>query len=518
MDHDEVTGEKMKDNVKNMIMLAGIALMVFLSFHIWFRYETDYKIMFIERVESQDGRTAVIFQMRGEPGKSFFADGGQTEPTKGRVIVKRDGEEIRTEDFSVLNNEVALREENWDVEFYPAGVEIALYHIPLSETAGEEDPENRESGVVREEAERIRVCYDNAGFSGYSEEEIISEITARYDGRASYLRTENGRYYFQADGFEFSAADDFYMSDDYEEAYFGFLAREFSYDHNRITEFEKELNEQGQAVYTPVVGFHGRQAGEAEAFSNACCDLVEELQEIVGFDRIGYFEGEERCYFDLAPYLEGGRMELYNALYLAIEEDSMEVWKNENEPEKAPEAEEEMPEVWKNYDADCFYTKKDGTQLRMVGVDRAAGSSFYVLLEAKNGVSVSVVNRDPYLGHGGGAMWIDFLEDEKIGFSCLSYSGGNLGSLYRTQDGGKSFEEITWPSANRKLPDGSLYNPFVMPDRVWEEEGKLKMLVGQGPNGDYYEDGVWVYGLYESEDMGRNWSYIGTKEGKDTRE
>ena len=154
----------------------------------------------------------------------------------------------------------------------------------------------------------------------------------------------------------------------------------------------------------------------------------------------------------------------------------------------------------------------------MVGVDRAAGSSYYVLLKAENGVNTSVVNMDPYLGHGGYARWLDFLEDELIGFSCLAYSGGSLGSLYRTEDGGKSFQEITYPSAEIELPDGSLYNPFIMPDEIWEENGKLYMMAGQGPDGDYYEDGVWVYGLYESEDMGKNWRYAGTVKGKDYRQ
>ena len=55
-----------KSNIKYVITLAGIILMVFLSFQVWYGYETEYKITFIERVESPDGRTAVIFQMRGE--------------------------------------------------------------------------------------------------------------------------------------------------------------------------------------------------------------------------------------------------------------------------------------------------------------------------------------------------------------------------------------------------------------------------------------------------------------------
>lgn len=318
-------------------------------------------------------------------------------------------------------------------------------------------------------------------------------------------------------------------TDDQEELYFAYLAQQFSYGHNRITEFEKSEDKNGETAYVPIVGFHGRQPGELESFSNACCDLVEDLQEITGFEKIGYFSEEHRRYLDITPYLEHyDRTELYNAVYRRIEQDSLEEWQagaaerdisGEETSSDVPSAEsmEEMPEQWRTYEAECFYQKKDGTQLRMVGVDRAAGSSYYVLLEAENGINTSVVNMDPYLGHGGYARWIDFLEDEKTGFSCLAYSGGSLGRLFRTEDGGRSFQEITYPSAGIALPDGTLYNPFIMPDKVWEEDGKVYMMAGQGPDGDYYEDGVWVYGLYESEDLGKSWSYVGTAEGEDYR-
>ena len=256
---------------------------------------------------------------------------------------------------------------------------------------------------------------------------------------------------------------------------------------------------------------------------------MEELQETVGFDKIGYFSEDQRRYFDIMPYLENyDRTRLYNAVYHSMEQDSLELWQDIESAEGAGGADTfpdepseeipgEMPAEWRDYEAECFYRKKDGTELRMVGVDRAAGSSYYVLLRAEGGVNTSVVNRDPYLGHGGYARWIDFLEDEKIGFSCLAYSGGSLGMLFRTEDGGKSFQEITYPSAEIKLPDNTLYNPFIMPDKIWEEEGILYMMAGQGPDGDYYEDGVWVYGLYKSEDMGKNWTYTGTMEGEDYR-
>ena len=512
----------MKNNIKNIVTLLGIAFLAALSFYGWLNYETRFKVTYVGREDEPDGAAAVIFQMLGE------APADADALTGGRFIVKQGDREIKTVEFQVSTLGEPLSEKNWTVEFYPAGVEVTLV-----DASGEE----RQNDIV---------YYDGSdAFSGYSEQEVVPEIRRRYGAEISCLGREDGRYCFQADGFQFYVDNDFYMTDNYEEAYFAYLAEQFSHAHNRALIFEKGTGRNGKDVYIPVIDFFGRHTGESESFSNACCDLVEGLQGTVEFEQIGYFEEEDRHYFDLTPYLEDySRTELYNALYVAIERDSLEVWQKkdaeqmqggpeenadgggagnggeeskQSAEESVSEFPEEMPEVWKNYDADCVYKKKDGTELRMVGVDRAAGSSYYALLKAENGEITSVVNWDPYLGLGGGAKWLDFLEDEKIGFSCLSYSGGSKGCLYRTSDGGVSFEEITWPSGEKKLPDGSLYNPFIMPEKVWEENEKLYMLVSQGPEGDYYEDGVWVYGLYESEDMGKNWTYVGTQEGEDIR-
>lgn len=526
----------MSKHTKFVWLILGIAATVFLGIIGWFIYEAKYRITFIGKEESQDGRTTVTFQMQGEPGKSLFtiisSRDSDPERTKGRAVVERDGLEIKTEAFTVFNQSGPLQEENWEVQFYPAGVEITLYDMPYEAAAGmvSEGDEEIDSRETVDGIQHIVILYDEEDlFAGYSEDEIIFWITERYDHQVSYLQKEGDKYYFQADGFTFSAVNDFQMTDDHEESYFAYLAQQFSYGHNRITAFEKSVDENGETGYVPVVGFNGRRPGELESFSNACCDLVEELQEITGFKEIGYFSEERRRYMDITSYLDDyDRTELYNAVYRSIEQDSLEEWQNEEDEREgsgagissdasSEEIMEEMPEQWREYEAECFYQKKDGTQLRMVGVDRAAGSSYYVLLEAENGVNTSVVNEDPFLGHGGYAKWIDFLEDERTGFSCLAYSGGSLGLLFRTEDGGRSFQEITYPSAKIELPDGSLYNPFIMPDRVWEEAGKLYMMAGQGPDGDYYEDGVWVYGLYESEDMGRSWNYMGTVEGEDYR-
>lgn len=158
---------------------------------------------------------------------------------------------------------------------------------------------------------------------------------------------------------------------------------------------------------------------------------------------------------------------------------------------------------------DCSYKTSGGLEYRMLPVDRACGSSYYALIAVENGKEeISLFNPDPYLGMGGNALWISFLEDGQTGFSCLTYSGGTYGILYRTTDGGKTFETVEYPSAKATLPDGTYYNPFVVPEKIYKEEQKLYMEVGQGPDGDYYGKEGFCKGLYESQDNGRIWRYV----------
>ncbi len=106
----------------------------------------------------------------------------------------------------------------------------------------------------------------------------------------------------------------------------------------------------------------------------------------------------------------------------------------------------------------------------------------------------------------------DFIGDSNLGFACLSYNVGDNAFLFRTEDGGKSFLQINYPSAKVKLSDGTIYNPFVIPEKVWEEGKELYLLAGQSPwSGDYYSEELDKYpsGLYVSHDGGMSFEYIG---------
>ena len=68
--------------------------------------------------------------------------------------------------------------------------------------------------------------------------------------------------------------------------------------------------------------------------------------------------------------------------------------------------------------------------------------------------------------------------------------------------------EIKYPSAKAQFSDGTFYNPFVMPEKVYKKDGILYMEVGQGADGDYYDEKGFCHGLYQSTDDGLNWEYV----------
>ena len=291
--------------------------------------------------------------------------------------------------------------------------------------------------------------------------------------------------------------------------------KEFSAQHNRYVYYE--VTDGDPDTKQLIVGSVYREESEMEKFCRDMCDLAQNYPEL-SRDTIWFNVGDERQSFSLSAYMEGEDMTaLYNDLYLLIDELTLK------ESEKTARAEagtstgnsgeetqisQEYLDIYLTYDPDAVDRLADGSEYRMVPVDQAAGSRYYVLLLVQaDGKAAEVVNSDPYLGMGGAAKWIHFLDDGKTGFTCLSYSGGAKGAFYRTADGGKTFREISYPSAKIKLSDGTYYNPFVMPEKVWEEDGILYMEAGQGADGDYYNQDGFCHGLYHSDDRGVTWIY-----------
>ena len=146
----------------------------------------------------------------------------------------------------------------------------------------------------------------------------------------------------------------------------------------------------------------------------------------------------------------------------------------------------------------------DNRGYRLSVLDAAAGSRFYGLeITEDGGKSWSMLNQDPFTGNTGVSAGISFF-NETLGFIALSHSGGLYADLYRTKDGGATFEQVTIPAVEVPLTEEETYQPFDFPGMPYEEDGKLYLKVGQGQDGDYNGGSS---ALYQSSDEGSTWSY-----------
>ncbi|MBO5209380.1 MAG: hypothetical protein J6B68_08550 [Lachnospiraceae bacterium] len=489
----------MKSKVKIVSLIIGIivGLLLILLGSLW--YVTKWKYTDIDTQISPDERCQLMLQMKGEPEWPFGS-------TYGRIIVKYDDKIINKLEFEIADDGAMLGKENWSVVWGVAGVQVTLM--------GSEQYN-----------QVLQILYDGTEeFSGYNKEEVTAEMEKRY-GNIKACGKEGELYCYDTGEFSFFVQNDLVMSDNYKAEYYRYLTDAYFAGRNRGYEYE-ENGEGVEKSYTPVISLNSSSSEEKEWF---CSDIInwllyvmkeipyEENEELYQTIKIGY--GDETFDYQfqhMHNFTEENISDVYNDLYDFVEKiltDNYEKQVTEKddieEETERMELTDEMIQFYLSLEPDCSYDNADGVEYRMIPVDRACGSSYYVLIAtADGGESAAMVNPDPYLGSGGEAKWISFLQDGQTGFSCLTYSGGAYGKLYRTEDGGRSFETVEYPSAKVKLSDGTYYNPFVVPEKVYEKDGKLYMEAGQGADGDYYGEDGFCNGLYESEDNGKSWIYV----------
>lgn len=364
-----------------------------------------------------------------------------------------------------------------------------------------------------------------------STEEALNQMRQRYGEDVELLEANDSDFLFlkkvktpvEGEITFYVQQDAGILIDNYYEELYRYTGTAYFNQTGRTITWE-ETGEAAYKSYVPIFQLQGGNDDNLRWFCTDVCDFIEYCQavESLGNDPkfMNYFliaHKTLRSEFSSTVAFENyDRNDLFNKLYLFAEtlllsEEAIETQDTDRKEFEEPleTMEQEIIELYFAMEADCIYKAEDGMEYRLVGVDRAAGSSYYVLLGTyDHGATCAFLNTDPFNGNGGTAKWLSFL-NEKIGFSCLAYSGGNYGSLYRTEDGGRTFTEIKYPSAKILLSDNTYYNPFVMPQQVYEEDGKLFLVVGQGPDGDYYNENKRCMGLYVSKDLGITWEYVG---------
>lgn len=141
-----------------------------------------------------------------------------------------------------------------------------------------------------------------------------------------------------------------------------------------------------------------------------------------------------------------------------------------------------------------FISEKEGYKIEVTGT--AMGSRWYGLYYTENeGKDWKYINEVTSL-ESGDALGMLFIDKDK-GFVSLPRKSGQGSNLYKTEDGGKSFEIIEF-----NLPEGNASYDYPMVPKY--EDGILTVEIGKGSDGDYGGDVVIV----QSKDKGKSWQLI----------
>ena len=494
----------MKKVLKAIAIVLGVIFLLLMIGIAFFSYEFNFKK--VEISQSIEGIYTVTMYQVGEPGWPFG-------PVSGEFVLRKEDEKINTYSFSVSNDGGSLTSGNAVFQWKDDCVKIRV--------CGEE-----------QEDMLYTLGFDGTSDSEkagpwFTDEEVVALVKETYGEQVSLLEKDEYGYCFRMQTSQLQEGTfDFYVEQDERElrdnylyAFFRFVSGEF-FDKHHISVDWQEKGVGAATRYIPSFQFYSSYEQELISFCEKICDYIEYC---MGVEQLS----EEKQLFQVMHMIVAGkylvfqptvsmedydRTQMYNELYTQIDETlHAPVMDTENSSVGMREDIEislEMLDYYLSLEPGCSFLTDDGMEYRMIAVDRALGSNFYVLLGTKDGGETCVfVNPDPYNGSGGEAKWITFVNDE-LGFSCLSHAAGAYGSLYRTEDGGDSWVEIKYPSAKAQFSDGTFYNPFVMPEKVYKKDGILYMEVGQGADGDYYDEKGFCHGLYQSTDDGLNWEYV----------
>lgn len=203
--------------------------------------------------------------------------------------------------------------------------------------------------------------------------------------------------------------------------------------------------------------------------------------------------------YTVSLFVPGKEKEIIPARYHLIGDPN---WSKSHTTQNQDTYEDDRQEIL-NTDEQFYLSKDVGYKLDVM--DKALGSTLYSLSKTIDGGKTwAVINQNPFNGTVGSAAGITFINDE-LGFLRAARPSGTEGVLYRTNDGGISFEEVSYADQEMKLDSGQSIKPFDFPGLPYEQDGVLSMLVGQGSDGDYNGNSS---GLYQSNDNGEIWEYI----------
>lgn len=221
---------------KILIVIGAVVVFILLVAGI-FGYTLKLRYTVVDTKEAPDKDFSLTLQMKGEPELLFGA-------THGRIVAKHDGKTVQKIPVTVYDDGAMLHEDNWSVEWGIAGVRVTLI--------GSEQPD-----------EIMDIMYDGSDtFSGYSEEEIRTEMENRYGSLQSV--TKEGNFYRCDTGdFTFLVQNDLILSDSYKQEYFHYLTDAYFAGRNRVHEYEVK-GEGTDICYIPVITLDSSSSEEKD--------------------------------------------------------------------------------------------------------------------------------------------------------------------------------------------------------------------------------------------------------------
>lgn len=150
------------------------------------------------------------------------------------------------------------------------------------------------------------------------------------------------------------------------------------------------------------------------------------------------------------------------------------------------------------FKANTFVAKTEHRCYVTFAVDRSLGSDYYTTFQSEDLQTWNKVSLSETFWSN---LTCSFWSNDETGY----YSNG-ADAFYMTTDGGAGFQEVKYPVV-QEIADELGFYPYDTMEKMYCEDGKTYMVVGQGDDGDYVRDGKMMKALYESQD-GVNFTFV----------
>ena len=221
--------------------------------------------------------------------------------------------------------------------------------------------------------------------------------------------------------------------------------------------------------------------------------------------------GGELKGYEVSLHVPGKDSEITPVRYIMEPEYiSASMLRQAQEEQQIEEAKQETSWSVDQSDGTMYFFLTENLGWRLVVTDAAAGSRYYEMDKTEDGGTTwNRINTDPFSGSIGVTEGLVFF-DEQFGIVGLTGASQSYSRLYVTMDGGMTFTEIQMPTDTvTELPElaeeldftAADYDYLCMPELDGEQLSVLALTEASETEGI----------LYQSEDQGEIWVYVGIR-------